>query len=78
MIYTLEFENSLDERREIARFESEPSAAEEHAMEHIHAFCEERGFRIYYVRSTYREDHVWYDVGSHTEFFYLTPAVKPS
>lgn len=78
MIYTLEFENSIGKRREIARFESEPSAAEEHAMEYIHAFCEERGFRIYYVRSIYREDCTWYDVGSHTEFFYLTPAVRPS
>lgn len=73
MIYTLEFENSLGKRREIARFESEPSVAEEHAMEYIHVFCEDRDFRIYYVRITRHEGYTWFDVGSHTEFFYLTP-----
>lgn len=32
----------------------------------IHAFCAERNFKIYYT----------FDVGSHTEFFHLTPAVS--
>lgn len=46
------------------------NVTEDGAFEHIRVFCEERGFRIYYIRS-------WeapagckhYDVGSHTEFF---------
>lgn len=63
----LYFENSSGERRIIA----EPNT-EEGAMETIHAFCEERNFRIYYVRIWRdKEGLKVYDVGSHTEFFYL-------
>ena len=41
-------------------------------MEAIHAFCEERNFKIYYTR-IWRDDNGLkvYDVGSWTEFFYL-------
>ena len=63
----LYFENSYGERRVIA----EP-ATEEAALEIIHAFCEERNFKIYYTRSWRdKEGLKWYDVGSHTEFFIL-------
>mgnify|MGYP006393080949 CR=1 FL=1 len=41
----LYFENSYGKRRIIAEPETE-----EAAMEAIHAFCEERDFKIYYVR----------------------------
>lgn len=63
----LYFENSRGERRPIAA-----PRTEKEAYEIIHAFCEERNFKIYYVRTWKDEDggNV-YDVGSHTEFFYL-------
>lgn len=61
----LYFENSRGERRIIA----EP-ATEEEANKVIHKFCEDRNFKIYYVR-TWRDKNglKWHDVGSHTEFF---------
>ena len=63
----LYFENSKGKRRVIA----EPQT-EENAYEIIHAFCEERDFAIYYVRTWRDSDGLkWYDVGSHTEFFIL-------
>ena len=63
----LYFENSYGERRIIAEPETE-----ETAMETIHAFCDERNFRIHYVRSWIdNEGFKVYDVGSHTEFFFL-------
>lgn len=63
----LYFENSRGERRVIAA-----PRTEEEAYEIIHAFCEERDFRIYYVRTWYDNDGLKvYDVGSHTEFFLL-------
>ena len=64
----LYFENSRKERRLIAEPETE-----EAAMEAIHAFCEERNFKIYYVRTWMIPDGLKkFDVGSHFEFFYLS------
>ncbi len=62
----LYFKNSRGERRIIA----EPKTEEE-AMKEINKFCEERNFKIYYVRKWQTEDGLKYDVGSHTEFFVL-------
>lgn len=42
----------------------------------IHAFCAERNFRIYYSRTWNSDGATIFDVGSHTEFFHLTPAVN--
>ena len=63
----LYFENSEGKRRIIAEPETEECAYKE-----IHKFCEDRDFKIYYVR-TWRilDGALVYDVGSHTEFFYL-------
>ena len=63
----LYFENSRGERRIIA----EPKTEEE-ADKEIHKFCSDRNFKIYYIRN-WRDDNGLkvYDVGSHTEFFYL-------
>jgi hypothetical protein len=44
---------------------------EEEAMKEIYKFCEERNFKIYYVRTWMENNRKKYDVGSHTEFFYL-------
>ena len=63
----LYFENSNGVRRLIA----EPKTRDD-ALEYIHVFCEERNFRIYYIRAWRNPDGAEeYDVGSHTEFFYL-------
>ena len=64
----LYFENSRGERRIIA----EPKTEEE-VWEEIRKFCEDRNFAIYYVRSWQTEDGLRkFDVGSWSEFFYLS------
>lgn len=63
----LYFQNSRGKRRKIAA-----PLTEEDAIKIIHAFCEERNFKIYYTRSWRAADGTKvFDVGSHTEFFYL-------
>lgn len=63
----LYFENSYGERRIIA----EP-ATEQDATKEIRKFCDDRNFKIYYTR-TWRDKEGLkvFDVGSHSEFFYL-------
>lgn len=41
----------------------------------IRAFCAERNFTIYYTRVWNSDGKTIFDVGSHTEFFHLIPAV---
>ena len=36
----------------------------------IEAFLKEKNYVSYYYRTIYREDYLWIDVGSHSEFFY--------
>lgn len=61
----LYFENSYGQRRLIG----EPVDDKE-CWSMIHNFCEERSFKIPYVREwTTPEGERWYDVSSHTEFF---------
>ena len=63
----LYFRNSYGESRVIA----EPKTLEE-ANKEIHKFCEERNFKIHYVRTWKNNDGAKvYDVGSWSEFFYL-------
>lgn len=63
----LYFENSSGNRRVIA----EPNTEKE-AMNEIYEFCEERNFKVYYIRSWRAPDGLKvYDVGSWTEFFFL-------
>lgn len=62
----LYFENSLGKERLIAEVENEDEAFKE-----INKFCEERNFKIYYIRTWMVNGRKKYDVGSHTEFFYL-------
>lgn len=63
----LYFENSRGQRRIIAEPQNEDEAWKE-----IHNFCAERKFKIYYVKEHQTPDGATcYDVGSHTEFFYL-------
>ena len=62
----LYFKNSRGERRIIA----EPNTEEE-AIKEINKFCNDRNFEVYYIRTWERQETKVYDVGSHTEFFYL-------
>lgn len=61
----LYFENSRGERRLIAKPQTQ-----EDVQKVIHEFCENRHFKIYYIRSWMTpKGEKYYDVGSHTEFF---------
>lgn len=63
----LYFENSYGERRIIAEPKNENEAWKE-----INKFCDDRNFKIYYIRSWRNDkDEKVYDVGSWSEFFYL-------
>ena len=63
----LYFENSKGERRLIA----EPKRQED-VFKEINKFCENRNFKIMYTRMWEdNKGYMVYDVGSHTEFFYL-------
>ena len=63
----LYFENSRGEKRVISK-----PKTEEEAMKEIYKFCEDKNFKVYYVRTWRTPDGLKeYDVGSHTEFFYL-------
>jgi hypothetical protein len=63
----LYFENSYGKRRIIAEVSSDAEA-----MDEIYKFCNDRNFKIYYVRTWMNEEGLKaYDVGSWSEFFYL-------
>lgn len=62
----LYFENSYGEERVVAEVKNE-----EEAFKEIHKFLDEHNFKSYYTRSWMVDGRKKYDVGSHTEFFYL-------
>jgi hypothetical protein len=62
----LYFENSQGKERLIAEVKDENEAFKE-----INKFCEERNFKIYYVRSWMRNNIKYFDVGSWSEKFLL-------
>ena len=62
---TLYFGNS-----EVRRCIAHPQSEEE-AFKLINKFANERNYNIFYVRSWKKDNETTYDVGSHTEFFYL-------
>ena len=64
----LYFENSKGKRKIISR-----PKTEEDAFKAIRDFCEERKFKIHYIRTWENEEGLKvYDVGSWTEFFLLS------
>ena len=76
MTYTLYFENSRGERRSIGTYDGDSGPAESWAILEMQRFCSERKFSIPYLRCwNTPEDETCYDVGSHTEFFYVQPAL---
>lgn len=46
------------------------NVTEKQAVRLMYQFCEQRMFKVYYVRSWNMYRGRQYDVGSHTEFFY--------
>jgi hypothetical protein len=62
----LYFQNSQGKERVIAEVSDEKEAFDE-----INKFCEERNFKIYYIRTWMVNGRKKFDVGSHTEFFWL-------
>lgn len=72
------FENSLGKARIIAKIDGRKRKkdVQDETMKHINSFCEQHNYKIPYVRMWVDEWHgkqvQVYDVGSHTEFFYLT------
>lgn len=71
----LYFENMYGESREIATCKNE-----EEVIKAIHTFVsicnknkpKDKQFKIYYTRTWEEKDgKVWYDIGSHSEFFYV-------
>ena len=41
------------------------------AFKKIHNFLDQHNYKSYYTRVWQKDDTVWYDVGSHSEFFCL-------
>lgn len=63
----LYFENSYGERRLIAN-----PKTDEDVFKEINKFCDDRNFHIYYTRIWVNGEGLKvFDVGSHSEFFYL-------
>lgn len=47
------------------------NVSHEEAMVKMKEFIDEHNFKSYYTRVWQKENTVWYDVGSHSEFFCL-------
>lgn len=63
---TLYFKRSNGERVKL-----EDNLTMETAMKPIKKFIDDHNYKSYYTRVWQREDEIWYDVGSYTEFFIL-------
>ena len=64
----LYFENSWGVRRLIGEPETRLGA-----NKMVHDFCKARDFEVYYVRNWVEDGELFYDIGSHSEFFVLLP-----
>lgn len=62
----LYFENSKGKKKLLGKYKTEKGA-----VRRINRFCEDHNFKIYYMRIVEHDEYKWYDVGSHSEFFYL-------
>ena len=47
------------------------NVSHEEAMVKMKEFIDDHNFKSYYTRVWQKDDTVWYDVGSHSEFFCL-------
>lgn len=62
----LYFVNSRNIYRKI-----DENVTEEKAWALIQDFCDSYNYKIFYAKSWQEGNKIWYDVGSHTEFFVL-------
>lgn len=79
IMYKLYFYNSFREAREIATFEDEMTDKEvrKAVFDEITKFCNDRNSTIYYTRMWNVPDgDTIIDVGSHTEFFHVSPQIN--
>lgn len=44
---------------------------EKEISQQIKKFLDDHNFKSYYTRTWYANGYTWYDVGSHTEFFFV-------
>ena len=63
---TLYFKRSNGERVKL-----EDNLTMEEAFVPMKKFMDDHNFKNYYTRIWQRDDEIWYDVSSHTEFFIL-------
>ena len=63
---TLYFKRSSGERVKL-----EDNLTMETAMKPIKEFLKDHNYKSYYTRAWQKYDEIWYDVGSHSEFFIL-------
>ena len=74
--YSIAFRNWQGILREIDVFTAESqSEAWGIVNQKVNDFCAERGFKIYYINVHNHDDTTIMDVGSHSEFFHITPAI---
>ena len=72
----LYFKDYRGKMRKVAKISDKLTAEEarSEAIKHINKFCEDRNFKIYYIRiwntNCDGKPMTQFDVGSHTEFFY--------
>lgn len=71
--YEITFKRSNGERKHVAFVEAEPDTARKEVVRIINEFCDERRFNIPYLRIWNKSDETWFDVGSWTEFFVVSP-----
>lgn len=81
MTYTLHFENSMGQRRLVSTLidpYNDQSRILKMATSAINEFCSEWNFTIYYTRvwNDTEQNETCFDVGSHSEFFYISPAIQ--
>ena len=62
----LYFRDSRGNERELGDVNNEKQA-----LKKINEFCEEKGYKIPYIRIFTENNETTFDVGSHTEFFIL-------
>lgn len=83
-IHSLIFKGDHGNTREIAKINNlnDTGQAKTHSEilseveKIIRAFCTERNFKIHYIRIWNRDGITIFDVGSHSEFFHLTPEIQ--
>lgn len=81
--YSLIFKGGRGNTREIAKINNLNDSGQiktdsevlSEAEKAIRAFCAERNFTIHYIRAWNRNGITIFDVGSHSEFFHLTPEI---